>query len=121
MRQVGCNVEREPMKRNPAFDPHPERADFDLARSVAYPNADPAFCAMRRNTQFFERVDHPPFERVDEAANILSAFFEIEHHIADALTRSVISIAAAPPGLVNRKLLRVGELRDVRASAGREQ
>ena len=73
------------------------------------------------NAEVRERVDHPAFEAMDEAADVLPAFFEVEHHIADALAGAVIGVASATAGFVDREIERIGELGGVGAGAGREQ
>ena len=60
--------------------------------------------AVRGDAELGERVDHPAFERMDEAADVLPALFEVEHHIADALAGAVIGVAAAAAGLVDREV-----------------
>ena len=77
--------------------------------------------AVRGNAELGERVDHPAFERMDEAADVLPALFEVEHHIADPLAGPVIGVAAAAAGLVHREILRVEQLGGIGAGAGGEQ
>ena len=77
--------------------------------------------AVRGDAELGERVDHPAFERMDEAADVLPALFEVEHHIADALAGAVIGVAAAAAGLVDREIQRIEQLGRVGAGAGGEQ
>ena len=76
---------------------------------------------MRLNAERAERVDHPAFERVDEAADVLPPPFEVEHHVADPLAGPVIGVATAASRLVDGESLRIGELGRIRAGAGGEQ
>src|SRR5206468_11763152 len=103
MLQIRSDVQREAVKRHPALHSHPEGPDFLLRGALADPNADATFSPVRRDPELSERVDHPSFERVDKASDVLSAAVEVEHHIDDALARPVIGITAAAAGLVNRK------------------
>ena len=66
--------------------------------------------AVRINAELRQRVDHPLFERVNEAADVLSALLEVEHDVTDALPGAVIGIASAAARIEHRKVQRVGEL-----------
>src|SRR6476469_2330430 len=121
MRKVGRDVEREAVEGHPALNAHAQSADFGLIRTGSDPNTDPSVGAVGGNAELGERVDHPAFERMNEAADVLSALFEVEHHIADALTGTVIGVAAAAAGLEHGDILGVQKLGGVGAGAGGEQ
>ena len=60
--------------------------------------------AVGADPKLSERVDHPAFERVDEAADVLATPFEVEHHITDPLAGAVIGVPAAAAGFVDREM-----------------
>ena len=117
----GCDIEREAVERDPALHAHAQRADLRFVGALADPDPDAPVGAVRADAELGQGVDHPAFERMDEAADVLSAFFEVEHHIADALARAVIGVAAAATGFVDREAERIEELGRVGAGAGGEQ
>ena len=121
MRQVGRDIERESVKRDPTLHAHSEGADLGFVGAFADPDTDPSGRAVRRNAEFREGIDHPAFERMDEAADVLPALLEVEHDVADPLTGAVIGVAATAPRIEDRKLLGVHELRRVCAGTGSEQ
>src|SRR5947207_14877217 len=92
MRQIRRHIDGKTMKRHPALHADSKGADLRLLLALADPDADSSGRAMRGHAQLGERVDHPAFEAVDEAANVFPALFKVEHHIADALARTVIGI-----------------------------
>ena len=77
--------------------------------------------AVRVNAELGQRIDHPLFERMDEAADVFAALFEVEHDVADALAGAVIGIAPAAAGIEHRQAERVDELGRVGAGARGEQ
>src|SRR5437764_15395562 len=101
MGQVRRDVQREAVKRHPALHAHAEGPDFLLSSALADPDSDATFGPVRRDPELRKRVDHPSFERVNKAADVLSAPLEVEHHINDALARPVMGITAAAAGLVD--------------------
>ena len=121
MRQVRCDINGESVKRDPALYAHTERADFRFIGSIADPNPDTSIGAMRTKPKVFERVDHPAFESMDEAADILSASFEVQHHVTDPLAGAVIGVAASATGFVDWKMLRIEQFGRVSARPGCEQ
>ena len=58
---------------------------------------------------------------MDEAADVLPALFEVEHHIADALAGAVIGVAAAAAASKTGKSERIDQLGRVGAGPGGEQ
>ena len=104
MPQVGRNIERKAVERHPAPDTNADRADLCLASvRVVGPDADPAVGAARLDSQIGKRVDNPALERRDKGAHVAPAPCKVELDIADALPRSVVGIAPAAPGVINRK------------------
>jgi len=78
MIKVWRDIEGEPMQRHPPLYPHAQGADLGLIRAVADPNADPPGRAVGGDSELAKRVDHPAFEAMDEAADVLSAPFQVE-------------------------------------------
>src|SRR6185437_7164205 len=90
MREVGGNVQRETVEGHPALHSYAERSNLGLLRAFADPDSDASRRPMRLDAQAGERIDHPAFERIDEAADISPALVEVEHHINDPLAGAVI-------------------------------
>src|SRR5439155_21150548 len=105
------------MHRDPTSNPHANRADLRIHPIVFNPNSDPARNTISRDIKAIERIDHPALERMDEAADILAALLQVEHNVANALAGTMIGIASAAPGNIDRKALRIGQLGRVRAGA----
>src|SRR5688500_15194920 len=99
MRQVGCDVDRKAVHRHPAAHATAERPDLGLGWPFAGPDADSARLAACVDAQLAQRGDHPAFQGMDEAADILAARFEVEDQIADPLAWPMIGIAAAAAGV----------------------
>src|SRR4029079_6220111 len=78
--EVGVDVEREAVKRHPALHPHSQGTDLRLARTVADPDADAPRGPVGIYAEPSQSVDHPLLERMDEAAHVLPALLEVEHH-----------------------------------------
>ena len=121
MRQVRGDIESETVKRDPAFHAHAEGPDLGFIGAIADPDPDATIGSMRAKPKIFQRVDHPAFESMDEAADVFPALFEVEHYVADPLTRSMIGVAASATRLVDRKILRVGQFGRVCARSGGKQ
>ena len=121
MGEVRIDVNREAVERHPALHPHPERSDLRLPgpSPTQIPMRPSARCALTPNGA--KAVDHPLLERMNEAADVLSALVEVEHDIADPLPRPVVGVTAAAAGLEHRKAERIDELGRVGAGPGGEQ
>ena len=121
VRQVGRDVDREAVERHPALHADPDRADLGLVGAVPGPDPDPPRFAARGDPEVGERGDHQPLERMDEAANVLAALFQVEDEITDALARAVIGVAPAATRVMDREAERVEQFRRVGAGARGEQ
>src|SRR5260370_10240479 len=99
--------------------PHPDRGDLCLA-SVRSRNPDPgtAVATLALHIEAPEGPDYPFFELVNIAAHILSAPAQIEHDVADALSRAVIGIAATAAGAMHRQALRIEKIVVARTGPG---
>src|SRR5262249_58852550 len=62
------------------------------------PYADAAFAALAAHVEGAEGADDPFLEGAYEAPDVRHAPFQIEHHIGDPLTGTVIGHLAAAPG-----------------------
>src|SRR5258705_7516435 len=121
MRQVGSDVDGETVESDPALYADPQSPDLGLVWTLADPDSDAALRAVRIYAKATQSVDHPLFEGMNEAANVFSAPFEVEHHIADALPRPVIGVTPAAACFEHRKIQRVHQFRRISAGAGGEQ
>ncbi len=121
MRQVGGNVYGEAMKCDPALHAHSKSSDLGLILTFTDPDSDASRSSMSSEAKLGERVDHPPFQGIHETTDVLPALFEIEHHVANALSWPMVSVAAAAAGFVDRKILRVEELGRIGTGARGEQ
>ena len=77
VRQVGRDVDREAVERDPTFHPHADRGDLGFVGAVADPQADAAGFAPRGDTEAGERRDQPALERMDEMADVAPARIEV--------------------------------------------
>ena len=104
MCEIGRDVQRKAVERDPAFHAHAYRADLRLApvRCVG-PDADAPFGAAGLDPEQRQRVDHPAFERGDIGAYIAPAPRQVELDIADALARAVIGVSPAAARIIDRK------------------
>src|SRR6476646_6238915 len=108
MREVRRDVERKAVQRHPALHADADRGDLVLEAALAlvwppHPYADTVVAALAMHCEGREGADDPLLERGDEAAHILGAAREVEHHIADALAGAVIGELPAAAGRVHRK------------------
>src|SRR3546814_16610309 len=104
MVEIGVDVQGEAVKTDPVTDPHPDRADLLLAPAAAVdPDPDPPLAPLAADIEAAQRADHPLFEVVDIAAHVGATGTEVQHDIADALSRAVIGVSAAAPGAVDRE------------------
>ena len=117
----GATLIAKPWSVTQRFTRTPSAPIFFSSGALADPDADASLGAMGGDAELGERGNHPAFERMDEAADVLPALFEVEHHVADPLARAVIGVAAAAAGFVDRKAERIAELGGVGAGAGGEQ
>ena len=78
------------MKSDPLFHSNSNCSDLGLVSTLADPNSNSAECAMRIEVKCCKSIDHPSFERMNEAPQILPALFEVDHDINDPLTRTMI-------------------------------
>src|SRR5690554_1613393 len=90
-----CAVDGEAMHRDPAPDPHPDRAKLSLADPRAIEALDAACddAVARRD------LDHRLLEARDVFTNVAAIGVEIDDGVADKLPRAMIGHIAAPPGL----------------------
>lgn len=117
VRQVRSDIQREAVESDPMFDPDPKGADLRFLGTFPDPDPNAPLGTMRFNSKLFQRVNHPALEGPDEAANVLAALFKVENYISDTLARTVVGVATAATGVIDRELLRIEKLGRVRAGA----
>ena len=83
--EVGAHIERQSVHRNPAREPHAERAHF----RAADPDARCARLARAGQAERRERVDHRALEQSEVAVHAQTDEIEIEHEVRDDLPRSM--------------------------------
>src|SRR3546814_14113081 len=73
--QVGIDIDRKAMKRDPAPHPDAQRADLRLPPlGLVGPDADPSLRPPRRDAGIAKRLAHPSFQMVYEIAHVLAPF-----------------------------------------------
>src|SRR5437660_6695999 len=87
--EIGLEVDRQPVERHPMADAHADGGDLVLAPRSGHPDADPARPALGGDVEAGQRTDGPVLEVGHEAADVLPALPEVEHHIDHALARAV--------------------------------
>ena len=115
MGKVRRDIYREPVHGDPTPDPHPDSTDLGFAAvDILRPDANPAFRPPAIDTQVRERSNHPPFNRMHEAADIAPPLLEVEHQVTDPLARPMISVSPTTSGLDHLEA-RIEQLRAVSA------
>src|SRR5215213_4732471 len=111
---VGGDVEREAVARDPSRNPHADRPDF----LVSDPRATEALNAAGFDAVLRAHADHHLFEIANVTVDVAPIGIEIDDWIANELTGTVIRHIAAAPGLEDLDAERrepIGRRDDVRA------
>src|SRR5579871_4637518 len=93
VRQVGLDVDRNAVERNPVADAHADRRDLVLPAILAHhPDADPAVAALAAYVEAGEGADYPALEVGHVASHVLPALAQVEHGVGHALAGPVIGV-----------------------------
>src|SRR6185436_12046613 len=118
--EVGANIQREAVARDPSADSYANRRDFFFASLRSNPDARAPRQAAALDATLAERDDQGLLDVTDVAMDVATVGPQIEDRVADELTRPVVRDVAAAAGLGNRVAFGRQELRrrnDVRVLA----
>src|SRR5258706_11625473 len=104
MRQIGSDIYADAVKRHPISQADTDRGDLVLAAvGQGDPNADAAAARFPLDVKARESPDQPFLEIADKGARIGLSILQIQHHIADPLSRTMIGVLTAASALESRK------------------
>ncbi len=110
MREVGIDVERHAVQRDPMRDADADGGDLVLVAFAffrpAHPDADAVLAPLAAHVEAAKRADDPFLQRGHVAAHVRETPLQVEHHIGHALARPVIGHLPAAPALEYRKARR---------------
>jgi hypothetical protein len=73
-----------------------------------HPHADPPLSSLASDPKVRERADEPPLEQADESAHIATeALPDVEHHVDDPLSGSMVGELAAASRPMHGKAIEV--------------
>ena len=78
--------------------------------SAPDPDPDPFPLSFPGDPKIGKGADKPVLERDHEAAHVSAAPVEIQHHIGDPLTGTVVSVLAAAASAMDRKTMRIEKI-----------
>jgi hypothetical protein len=93
--EIGSDVQREAVARNPAADPNADGRELFLTSRRADPHASQTWHAHTRHTKRSDGLDEHLFEVPHVAVDVAAIRLEIENRIPDELTGTVIRDVAA--------------------------
>ena len=119
MRQIGVEVDRNPVIGHPAADPNADRGDLGFgAVRPGQPDADPPLAPLAVEVEVREGPDHPFLEPPDVRPEVRTATLQIEHQVGDPLARAVIGVLAAAAGREHREAGRCQQVLGACAGTG---
>src|SRR5690606_26768891 len=105
--KVRHDVERNAVEGHPFGDAHADGGDLVLPENALVrpldPDADAAIAALAGDVVRSQRLDHPRFEALHQAADITTALRQVQHDIGHALAWAVIGILPAPARVIDGK------------------
>src|SRR5579859_1396829 len=101
-RQVGADVQREPVARHPPRDPDADCGELRLASVGTRPDPRQSLHASRANAECRDRANQRFLEVPDVPMDVAPVGLEIDYRVAHELSRAVISDVAAAAGLEER-------------------
>ena len=107
-RQIGGDVQREPVQRHPAFDRHANRGELALGGGV--PDAGPARLARPREPEPRQRLDQRLLEVAQVDVQIALVLAQQEDRVADELAGAVVGDVAAALDLEERRVAEVEQV-----------
>jgi len=118
--QVGRDVEADPVKADPAAQSDADRGDLGVVTTLwpMDPNPYAIHPALAPDTEFSQGCDDPALQTRDERTDIGLAAVQIQHHVGDPLTWTMIGELATPSGAVNREALWIQQIHFVGTGAG---
>src|SRR6185436_12018381 len=118
MREVGIDIQADPVKCHPSPQPHADGGDLALVSAARrHPNADAAAATLAHHVEACQGADKPLLEVADIGTRIGLSLLEIEHDVAHALAWAVIGVLTAAPGFEDREA-RIDEIRVLGAASG---
>src|SRR5439155_1783352 len=93
MGEIGGDIQREPVRRDPLFHVHADAGD--LAAASAGPDAGVARLPLARDVEPGERVDQGLLERAQVPMQVAAVAAQVQDGIADELPRAVEGDIAA--------------------------
>lgn len=95
VREVWIDVERQPVQRDEAREPHADRRDLPFRNTPAHPHAGGRGIAESDETVLGQHVDHALFEKPDVRVHPQTQPFDVDDRIGDQLPRPVVGHISA--------------------------
>ena len=107
------------MIADPTAHPHADCSDLVFAAATSIdPDADTIRPPLARNIEGSQRFDYPGLKITYESAHVAASLLQVEHDVGDPLAGSVIGELPAAPCAVDRKTVRLQEVRVPGAGSG---
>ena len=120
MLQIGIDIERHAVQRDPMADAHADRGDLAFAAAAFIdPDADTTRATLAFDIKPGEGADKPFLEVMNIGSDVAAPRLQVQHHISDALAWPVIGELAAAPGTMNREETGLDQIRVARARSRR--
>ena len=109
MTEVGFDIQGDPMETDPFSQTDTDRGDFVFAQGATrfgaiHPDSNAPDAAFPPDIKGVQGIGYPGFQRRDESSDVPSAPIEVQHHITNPLSGSVIGILPTPRTAINREL-----------------